>query len=141
MKGLEVFEAYRRAITIPKEDLQYNADGEAIIVLVETATLRVLLIRKQVHRTETVIEVECTLPLFQVISSEGISERTPEEQNRMARAIDLSISYLEWMKALHQGGFDVETLGPEAIWTAQFQGHRRLHRRFFDVFDALEHLL
>ena len=108
MDGMSILERYKQCMLVPSKDLEYNADGEALLCLFENDWIRILLIRNRHSEERSIIEVELSLP----------SEIIDGDVYDTHQLLEQALFYLEFMKQLCSKGFILQLVDRDWLWTA-----------------------
>ncbi len=93
---------------VPSNELQFNADDEALLPLYENEWMRMLLIRNRHSDDNTIIDVELSLP------SESLEVESCDSYDILEKAI----FYLEFLKTLYSNGFTLQLVDRDWLWSA-----------------------
>ena len=103
---------FNKLIQSPIDSSNCNEDGESTVNLLQSDWTRILLVRNIEKPNEVQIEVESSLPKFNIIEenqAEGAIARTLVKE---------MIAQLEYLLKLQESGFTLDVIGQECLWTA-----------------------
>ncbi|TFH06324.1 MAG: hypothetical protein E4H14_11040 [Candidatus Thorarchaeota archaeon] len=89
--------------------------GECVSMLVETAWVKIMVIRYQVAPKICTIEIEVSLPNC-IIEPTYPSTAAKQEESR--QFINSSLAHLKYLLRLQEVGFSIGILSDEGIWSA-----------------------
>ena len=89
--------------------------GECVSKLLETAWVKIMVIRYQVAPQISTIEIEVSLPNCII---EPTSPSKNDEQEEARTFIDANVNHLKYLLRLQEAGFSLGILSAEGIWSA-----------------------
>ena len=89
--------------------------GECVSKLLETAWVKIMVIRYQVAPKISTIEIEVSLPNCII---EPTCPSTTTEQEEASKFINANINHLNYLLRLQKTGFSLGILSAEGIWSA-----------------------
>ena len=118
----QLLEKFQKIISTPAESPSppFNESGETVEILLQTNSMRILVIRESVNPQTVNLEVEVWLPnrnpnTFDTESQTAETERDDED---LSTSLSRMIDHLQYLLKLQQSGFTLDVIKHDCLWTA-----------------------
>lgn len=129
MNAETLMKKYQQLIATPVESpSSFNESGESLATLIQTSTLRILLVRSAENPKNVAVEVEVWLPSR---NSEPLSDDTSDED--LSAILSRMISHLQYLLRLHKSGFTLDVIKHDCLWTASRSFTKTPSRELFEL--------
>lgn len=134
----QLMEKYQKIISTPIESTTstFNESGETVEILLQTNSMRILVIRESVNPQTVSLEVEVWLPNRNpnTLHTESKSTETQLEDEDLSTTLTKMIDHLQYLLKLQQSGFILDVIKHDCLWTASKSFSETPSR---DVFELL----
>ena len=121
MKASTLREGYRQAIASPLTISEFDSENGKHYILYCNDWVRIILVRRTID-TDSTIEVELSSP-----------EKKSNSHNTPRINLSTMIAYLQYMRSLHDNGFEIEAMEDDILWVASIQISREPELELFEI--------
>lgn len=121
MKASSLREGYRQAIASPLTISEIDSENGKHYILYCNDWVRIILVRRTID-TDSTIEVELSSP-----------EKKSNDQNTPRINLSTMIAYLQYIRSLHDNGFEIEAMEDDILWVASIQISREPELELFET--------
>ena len=118
----KLMEKYQKIVSTPVDSPTptFNESGETVEILLQTNSLRILVIRESVNPQRASLEVEVWLPNRNPtpLDTELKTTETELKNESLSTTLSKMIDHLEYLRKLHQSGFTLDVIKHDCLWTA-----------------------
>ncbi len=136
MNTEELMKRYQELANKPLDSpSMQNESGEFVSPLIQTTSLRILLIRTFTEPDVVTVEVEVWLPGRHANNSSiksNHSGASPENEN-LSSTLSQMITYLQYLHRLNQAGFALDVIKHDCLWTASQAFEKLPSREMFEL--------
>ena len=133
----QLMEKFQKIICTPIESPTptFNESGETVELLLQTNSMRILVIRESVNPQTVSLEVEVWLPNRNHNTLDAKSKTTETELEDEDLSITLSrmIDHLQYLLKLQQSGFILDVIKHDCLWTASKSFTKKPSRALFEL--------
>lgn len=133
----QLMEKFQKIISTPAESpaTTYNESGETVEILLQTNSMRILVIRESVNPQTVGLEVEVWLPNRNpnTLVTESETTETEREDEDLSTTLSRMIDHLQYLLNLQQSGFTLDVIKHDCLWTASKSLTKTPSRDFFEL--------
>ena len=134
MKLEELIEKYQQLTTPPVDSSLLSELGETVTPLIQTTSLRILLIRTKKDPKTVSIEVEVWLPNHtESIDQTPNSSQDNFKDDNLGHTLSRLIELMQYLLRLHQSGFMLDVIKHDCLWTASRSFSKHPSRGTFEL--------
>ena len=128
---------YQKIISTPvhPSTSSLNESGEIVDILLQTNSMRILVIRESMNPQTVSLEVEVWLPNRNPNTPDTESNNTETELKDVNLSTSLSrmIDHLQYLLKLHHSGFTLDVIKHDCLWTASKSFTETPSRALFEL--------
>ncbi|MFX1299353.1 MAG: hypothetical protein ACFFAL_00865 [Promethearchaeota archaeon] len=135
----DLLNAYYQLLAVPKDQVLEDERSNLVVLLYETESLRILMIRSSEDEYPVRLETEVTFPL-QVPDLNSIQDINQDPiQDRVLKPLleDMKV-HLEYLCTLTNAGFRLEIMGEEGVWIASYLLNKPPTRELYSLLKPPE---
>ncbi len=137
MKIDQLMEKYQKIISTPIESPTpiFNESGETVEILLQTNSMRILVIRESVNPQTVYLEVEVWLPNHypNTLDTKSKTTETELEDEDLSTTLSRMIDHLQYLLKLQQSGFTLDVIKHDCLWTASKSFTETPSRALFEL--------
>jgi hypothetical protein len=135
MKLEELMQKYQQLTTAPVDPSLLSESGESVTSLMQTSSLRILLLRTASDPKTVTIEVEAWLPhrdteYFEEVPTDS---QDKSENDDLGHILSRLIEVLQYLLQLHQSGFTLDVIRHDCLWTASRSFSKPPSQKVFEL--------
>lgn len=130
----ELMQKYQQLTTSAVNSSLLSELGESVTPLMQTTSLRILLLRTTKDPKTVSIEVEVWLPNHKESRDETLdnSQDKPKKDN-LSHTLSRLIELLQYLLRLHESGFTLDVIKHDCLWTASRSFSKPPSRKMFKL--------
>ena len=133
----KLMEKYQKIVSTPVDSPTptFNESGETVEILLQTKSLRILVIRESVNPQTVSLEVEVWLPNRNptALDTESETTETELEDEDLSTTLSRMIDHLQYLLKLHKSGFTLDVIKHDCLWTASKSFTETPSRALFEL--------
>ncbi len=133
----QLMEKYQKIISTPIESPTptLNESGETVEILLQTNSMRILVIRESMNPQTVNLEVEVWLPNRSpnTLDTDSKTTETELEDKNLSTTLSRMIDHLQYLLTLQQSGFTLDVIKHDCLWTASKSFTKKPSRDLFEL--------
>lgn len=133
----QLMEKYHKIISTPIESPNHtlNESGETVEILLQTNSMRILVIRESMNPQTVNLEVEVWLPNRNpnTLDTDSKTTETELEDKELSTTLSRMIDHLQYLLKLQQSGFTLDVIKHDCLWTASKSFTKKPSRDLFEL--------